>query len=336
MAKKNTEFLTIAELEVRIPQEREKLEAIVQSMNEAEEIATFNKLENEMKDLKKELNGHIQDLELLRCMDGVDSITAMRKIIMRSTYIGVAVRSEDREGTKVWYTEPNESLIDLMKVWGTKEKATDLSRPWRYKAELACLYQTGATACNIGKDDETYQRDLAKFFKLSKEAREKAGNPSTRKTLDVIREVISAMIGEEYGAKAISCDANYFDCGFTTVDKNARNKVRTADMRQCVKLLFDMSRRIMTSGAYNVETKNLTKDGKKWQENLLSNQATADKVSRMTAEEKQKLIEMLTKDDAVSEPAPETPADLAPDPVSEEKPKTKKTRSKKAKADAAA
>lgn len=253
MAKK--EFLTKPELVTKIEESRAKLDELVSQFNNADGAAELQRIEDSIKEMKKAHNEYQQSLVLTECADAENPTLEACK---RSVYPCVITKTVKQEsGARTMSVEESTDLLDLTRFSKT------ITNPWRYRAELLCLFQTKETAASIGKSDKEFQSDLVRFFKLSDEAR-KSPKPSKRSTTTIIREVVSAMIGEEYGNLVVAADVNKFLHGFTQDNKRNRTEIQTGNMRQTVKLLTDICHRILTDGVYHIKTKQLTKDGKSW------------------------------------------------------------------------
>lgn len=253
MAKK--EFLTKPELITKIEESRAKLDELVSQFNNAEGAAELQKIEDAVKETKKQHNEYQQSLVLTECAETSNPTLEACK---RSVFPCVITKTQKQEsGARTMSVEESTDLLDLTRF------AKTITNPWRYRAELLCLFQTKETAAAIGRSDKEFQSDLVRFFKLSEDAR-KAPKASKRSITTIIKEVVSAMIGEEYGNMVVAADVNKFLCGFTQDNKRNRTEIMTGNLRQTVKLLTDICHRILTEGQYAVLTKQLTKDGKAW------------------------------------------------------------------------
>lgn len=253
MAKK--EFLTKPELVAKIEESRTKLDELVSQFNNAEGAAELQKFEDAIKETKKQHNEYQQSLVLTECAEMSNPTLEACK---RSVFPCVITKTVKQEsGARTMSVEESTDLLDLTRF------AKTITNPWRYRAELLCLFQTKETAAAIGRSDKEFQADLVRFFKLSEDAR-KAPKASKRSTTTIIKEVVSAMIGEEYGNMVVAADVNKFVCGFSQDNKRNRTEIMTGNLRQTVKLLTDICHRILTEGQYAVRTKQLTKDGKSW------------------------------------------------------------------------
>ena len=255
MAKAKQEFLTKEQLIAKIAESRAALDDLVSKFNAAESAADIQKIEDAIKDGKKQHNEYQQSLVLTECLDSQNpTLEACRRSVCPCV---VTKTTKHENGTRTMAIESSTDLLDLTRF------AKTITNPWRYKAELLCLFQTKETAASIGRSDKDFQDDLVRFFKLSEDAR-KAPKASKRSTTTIIKEVVSAMIGEEYGKMVVAADVNKFVCGFTQDNKRNRTEIMTGNFRQTVKLLTDICHRILTEGQYAVRTKQLTKDGKAW------------------------------------------------------------------------
>ena len=247
--------LTKDELIKRIAESRDKLNKLVSDFNNAETAAALQKIEDDIKAEKKQYNEYTQSLVLTECLDASNpTLEACR----RSVYPAVITKTTKHDdGTRTMAIEDSTDLLDLTRF------AKTITNPWRYRAELLCLFQTKESAAAIGKSDKDFMNDLTRFFKISDEAKN-APKASKRSTTTIVTEVVSAMIGAEYGKLVVAADVNKFIAGFTSDNKRSRDEVITANMRQTVKLLTDICHRILTEGVYHIKTKQLTKDGKAW------------------------------------------------------------------------
>lgn len=251
--------LTKEQLIEKMSEERTKLDSLIEKFNEAEAAADAVKIEDSIKESKKQFNEYSQSLVLTRCLEDDNPTLAACKV---SVFPSVITKTrKDDAGNKTMTVEDSTDLLDLTRF------STAITKEWRYKAELLCLFQTKDTAASIGRSDKEYLADLTRFFKLSDEAK-KAPKASKRSTTTIVKEVVSAMIGEEYGKMVVAADVNKFICGFTNDNKRNRTDIQTANLRQTVKLLTDICHRILTDGQYKVLTKQLTKEGKEWQGKL--------------------------------------------------------------------
>ena len=266
MAKAKQEFLTKEQLIAKIAESRAALDDLVSKFNAAESAADIQKIEDAIKDGKKQHNEYQQSLVLTECLDSQNpTLEACR----RSVFPCVITKTTKHEnGTRTMAIESSTDLLDLTRF------AKTVTNPWRYLAELLCLFQTKETAASIGRSDKEFQADLVRFFKLSEDAR-KAPKASKRSTTTIIKEVVSAMIGEEYGKLVVAADVNKFVCGFTQDNKRNRTEIMTGNFRQTTKLLTDICHRILTEGQYAVRTKQLTKDGKAWADGGFKHQEPA-------------------------------------------------------------
>lgn len=247
--------LTKEELITHIAESRTKLNDLVSQFNSAESAAALQKIEDQIKDEKKQHNEYQQSLVLTECL-AADNPTL--EACKRSVYPSVITKTTKTDsGTRVMSVEDSTDLLDITRF------AKEITNPWRYKAELLCLFQTKESAASIGKSNKEFMEDLTRFFKISEEAKN-AAKPSKRSTTTIIKEVVSAMIGAEYGELVVAADVNKFICGFTNDNRRTRDEIQTANMRQTVKLLTDICHRLLTEGEYHIRTKQLTKDGKAW------------------------------------------------------------------------
>lgn len=238
---------------------RTQLEELIMRFNATEVAADAVKIEDSIKESKKQYNEYSQSLVLTKCLEDENPTLAACKA---SVFPSVITKTnKDDAGNKTMSLEDSTDLLDLTRF------SKNITNAWRYKAELLCLFQTKETAANIGITDKEYHSDLVRFFKLSDEAR-KAPRASKRSTTTIVKEVVSSMIGEEYGKMVVAADVNKFIAGFTQDNKRNRTDIQTANLRQTVKLLTDICHRILTGGQYKVLTKQLTKDGKEWQNKL--------------------------------------------------------------------
>lgn len=255
MAKK--EYLTKEELITRIAESREKLNALVSDFNNAESAAEIQRIEDSIKETKKQHNEYQQSLVLTECIACENpTLEACR----RSVFPCVITKTVKQEsGARTMSIEDSTDLLDLTRF------SKEITNKWRYRAELLCLFQTRETAASIGKSDKDFLADLTRFFKLSDEAKN-APKPSKRSTTTIIKEVVASMIGEEYSKLVVAADVNKFICGFSQDNKRNRTEIQTGNMRQTVKLLTDICHRLLTEGEYCIRTKQLTKDGKAWAE----------------------------------------------------------------------
>ena len=284
MAKAIKQALTKEQLIKGMSESRTKLADLVSKYNNEESAAAAAKIEEDIKTEKKQYNEYSQSLVLTRCLEEDKPIIAACKV---SVYPSLATRMEKNDaGVKVMRLKESTDLLDLTRF------AKTITNPWRYRAELLCLFQTKESASSIGVSDKQYMADLERFFKLSEEAR-KAPKASKRSTATILKEVVSSMIGEEYGKLVVAADVNKFVCGFTQDNRRTRDEIQTANFRQTVKLLTDICHRILTEGVYHIRTKQVSKDGKTWQETAIAGKpATAEKQDTPVSE---------NKDGAVSE-----------------------------------
>lgn len=249
------EFLTKDELIKRMGESRTKLTDLVSQFNDATSAADIQRLDDAIKDEKKQYNEYSQSLVLTECI-ATDNPT--KEACIRSVFPSIVTKTTKHDdGTRTMAIEDSTDLLDLTRF------AKTITNPWRYRAELLCLFQTKESAAAIGKSDKDFMNDLTRFFKISDEAKN-APKASKRSTTTIVTEVVSAMIGAEYGKLVVAADVNKFIAGFTQDNKRSRDEVITANMRQTVKLLTDICHRILTEGVYHIKTKQLTKDGKAW------------------------------------------------------------------------
>lgn len=249
------EFLTKDELITKMGESRTKLTDLVSKFNDATSAAELQKIEDEIKDEKKQYNEYSQSLVLTEC---IAAENPTKEACIRSVFPSIVAKTTKHDdGTRTMAIEDSTDLLDLTRF------SKEITNPWRYRAELLCLFQTKETAASIGKSDKEFMNDLTRFFKISDEAKN-APKASKRSTTTIVTEVVSAMIGAEYGKLVVAADVNKFIAGFTQDNKRSRDEVITANMRQTVKLLCDICHRILTEGVYHIKTKQLTKDGKAW------------------------------------------------------------------------
>ena len=277
MAKAQKIALTKDELITRIAESRTKLNDLVSQFNSAESAAALQKIEDQIKDEKKQHNEYTQSLVLTECLASDNpTLEACR----RSTYPSVITKTTKTDsGTRVMSVEDSTDLLDITRF------SKEITKAWRYRAELLCLFQTKESAAFIGKSNEDFMADLTRFFKISDEAKN-AERASKRSTTTIIKNVVSAMIGEQYGNAVVAADVNKFVCGFTNDNRRARDEIQTANFRQTVKLLTDICHRLLTEGEYHIRTKQLTKDGRAWAESGYKH--TAPVVSQKIADESPK------------------------------------------------
>lgn len=265
MAKVKKDALTREELIAKMAESRDKLADLVSKFNNEESAAEATKIEESIKEEKAQYNEYSQSLVLTDCLASENPTYEACRV---STYPSISVRTKkDDSGSKKMVIEDSKDLLDLTRF------SKNVTASWRYRAELLCLFQTKDVAASIGKSDAEYQKDLAGFFKLSEDAR-KAPKASKRSTTTIIKDVVSQMIGEKYGAMVVAADVNKFVCGFTNDNRRTRDEIQTANFRQTVKLLCDICHRIITDGQYHIKTKQLTKDGKSWQDAVIAGKPT--------------------------------------------------------------
>lgn len=265
MAKVKKEALTREELIEKMAECRKKLDVLVSQFNSETNAAAATKIEESVKEEKAQYNEYSQSLVLTGCLTAQNPTLEACRV---STYPAIAIRTKKEEsGKKTMKIEDTTDLLDLTRF------SKNITVSWRYRAELLCYFYTKTVASDIGKTDAEYQKDLAGFFKLSEEAR-KALKPSTRSLTTIIKDVVSQMIGAEYGAMVVAADIHKFQNGFTRDNAKSRKEILTANFRQTVKLLADICNRILTDGQYYVRSKQLTKDGKSWQDAVIAGKPT--------------------------------------------------------------
>lgn len=317
MAKKR-DFLSKEATITKMAEIRAAIAAKVEKRNNTESATELAKLDEEIKKDVKEYNGYGHDLVLLEHLGSPDCIKELCTIRKYDTISTKTTKEES--GFRRLSIEDSKSNIDLTKINDTKIKA-----PWFYKSELFALWVTGETCAELEIDgmidQEKFFKDLTGFFKISEEAKKAAkesGSPSNRAVLEVLRGTVSAMIGEEQGAKVIMPHVRFIKCGLTSVRKNSETgTVRFAKIDEIIGLVTDVCHLILTNKKVQADiSKSLSKTGKEWQKDGFK--PTPEPIVQQKIEE--------TPKSAAPESAPETPET----PVSQKKSKASKESKAKA------
>lgn len=267
MAKQKRDALTKEGIIEKMSALRTEITEKVSVRNGTESATELAKLEEDIGKLVKDYNGYSHDLVL---MDHLGSPNCIRELCEIRKYDTLHKRTEKEEsGFRRMSIEDGKSNIDLTQINDTKIKA-----PWFYKAELFALWITGETCAQLEIDgfinEAQLFKDLTGFFKISEEAKaaaKESGTPSNRSVLEVLRGVVSAMIGEEQGARVIMPHVRFVQCGLTKIKNGGETGVvQFAKVNEIIALVVDICHMILTNKKVQADiSKSLTKQGKEWQ-----------------------------------------------------------------------
>jgi len=133
---------------------------------------------------------------------------------------------------------------------------------WKYMAERLNLLFAMDCAVEIGKGEE-FIKEMSECYAVKEASREidfgvknpKAGTPiSNTGLLKAVKAVVTAMVGEEYGAKVLTHDVRFLKMVSAKKSKKAL-ALQCANHRYMREYLMEVCNRVITGSVYDVEYK---------------------------------------------------------------------------------
>ena len=166
--------------------------------------------------------------------------------------------------------DPKYKQIDLLKldkyVKDREGHGIGADTNWKYKVERLNMLFALDCAVEIGKGQE-FIDEMSECYAVKAASRDidfsvknpKAGTPiSNTGLLKAVKEVVTAMIGEEFGNKVLTHDVRFLKIASA---KKSRKElaVQCANHRYMRAYVMEVCNRIMTDGVYDVEYKRIKK-----------------------------------------------------------------------------
>ncbi len=126
---------------------------------------------------------------------------------------------------------------------------------WIHAVEKLNCEMTAARAKELGCSDDRLTK-IRDSFRMGQIARELSlgKNPvSNTNIMKTITSIVTMMLGEEYGKKALKHDLRYLQFVFTKADSKNLLKVKCANNKQMRTYMLSICHRIVTNGTYDVD-----------------------------------------------------------------------------------
>ena len=252
MAKKEYKvFRTIDECVSGMEAVRRVIADTVEKYNDTESKEEGDKLSAAVRELRDEYNEYASRRAIMTCMEAEKPIMAAIKMSAYPVLKATTKTSPDT-GAKTMVVEDDANLIDFTKF--NKECI-----PWFYKVEALNFIVVKDIAKELGIampiDVKVKTADDLVRFKISREAAECAIKEGASKTTikKIISEIITDMVGEEFGGKVESKDITYLVYNMTSGDKKRRGSVKIMGVKWLMKLVADIATRIVEGGEYSAD-----------------------------------------------------------------------------------
>jgi len=248
--------MTRAEQTNKLQELRSSVDAKVKAYNDAFQNKRFDessKIDGEIVDTVNEYTGIVRDMCFEDCKASGDPMLAAVRMLSYMT-IGVKDTLEGESKTPVRTVVEKERAIDLLKL----HKYCDgigVDKNWMYMVEKFNMLMTAQKAVDLGIDpkgisDSYAMSEIAKGFDLGK-------NPASKTNLlKTLRNIVSAMIGEEFAKKVTSHDVNFLLSVYSRKNRKALT-VTCANHKYMRGYMAEICHRVVTDKQYEVDYKKL-------------------------------------------------------------------------------
>ena len=248
--------MTRAEQTNKLQELRGSIDAKVKAYNDAYQSKRYDessKIDGEIVDAVNEYTGIVRDMCFEDCKATGNPMLAAVRMLSYMT-IGVKDTLEGESKTPVRQVIEKERAIDLLKLHKYCE-GIGVDKNSIYMVEKLNLLMTAQKAVDLGIDpkgisDSYAMSEIAKGFDLGK-------NPASKTNiLKTLRNIVTAMIGEEYAKKVTSHDVNFLLSVYSRKNRKALT-VTCANHKYMRGYMAEICHRVVTDKQYEVDYKKL-------------------------------------------------------------------------------
>lgn len=247
--------MTKEEMTTKLAEIRANVEALVKSYNEAAqtgEVANAARIDQDIQNAIGEYTNIARTIAFDECKAAADP---MLEAVKRLTFQTIAVRDEKAEAAEipVRVVTEKEKQIDLLKLHKYVEGGIGADHQWPYMIEKFNMLLTARKAEELGIDptsinDSYAMSEIARNFDLGK-------NPASKtKILDTLRNIVTAMIGEEFAPTVNSHDVAFLLSVYSKKGRKALT-VTCANHKFMRGYVMEICHRVVTGKVYEVEYK---------------------------------------------------------------------------------
>lgn len=247
--------MTKEEMVLKLHELYETVDGLVKSYNEAAqtgEIAEATRIDQDIQNALGEYASISRTIVFDECAAAENP---MLEAVKRLTYPTIAVRDEKAEAAEipVRVITEREKQIDLLKLHKYIEGGIGADHQWPYMVEKFNMLLTARKAEELGIDpaginDSYAMSEIARAFDLGK-------NPASKtKILETLRNIVVAMIGEEYAPAVNSHDVAFLLSVYSRKSRKALT-VTCANHKFMRGYVMEICHRVVTGKTYEVEYK---------------------------------------------------------------------------------
>lgn len=246
--------MTKAEMLSKLTELYEAADHLVKSYNDAMQEGRVDELPGIERDLEQAIGEYASVKRQIVFDDCKETDDPMLEAVKRLSYVVIAVRDEKAEDSDI----PKRTIVE-------KEKQIDLLKlhkycdgigadhQWPYMIEKFNFLMTARKADELGIDpqsinDSYAMSEIARDFDLGR-------NPASKtKILDTLRNIVGAMIGEEYQPIVNSHDVAFLLSIYSRKSRKALT-VTCANHKFMRGYVMEICHRVVTGKTYDVEYK---------------------------------------------------------------------------------
>lgn len=233
---------------------RESVEAKVLAYNAAYQDKKYDeaaKLDEEMSEEINRYTGIVRDQCFEDCKNSENPMLEAVRILTFET-IGVKDSKVGESKIPVREVITREKQIDLLKLHKFCG-GIGADQNWPYLAERFNMLMTAKKAVDLGIDPKGINDSYA-MSKIAGEIQMGKTPTSNTQVLKMLRDVVSAMIGEEYAAQVISHDVSYLTSIYSRKGRKALTVV-CANHKYMRGYLMEICHHVITGKSYEVDYK---------------------------------------------------------------------------------
>lgn len=231
----------------------EKAENLVKAYNEANQTGALADAVKASKDLEEVIGDYTNTARTIVFDECAATEDPMLEAVKRLSFQTIAVKDDKAEGTEipVRIIVEKEKQIDLLKLHKYITGGIGADKNWPYMIEKFNMLLTARKAEELGIDptsinDSYAMSEIARGFDLGK-------NPASKtKILDTLRNIVGAMVGEEFMPNVNSHDVAFLLSVYSKKSRKALT-VTCANHKFMRGYVMEICHRVVTGKVYDVE-----------------------------------------------------------------------------------